>query len=574
MTVRWVALCAAATLAVAACAGIPTDSGLQYGEQDVGSTEPLFPLAEGPRAGDGPTLMVRRFLDAAAAGVASDFSVAREYLTPQASADWDPNARVVVYQTGSLTPDLDEDGGVVRYQVPVEAILDDSGRMVEGAAEQREPYEVSIVQDAQGEWRVDGLEDGVLISSNYLQSYFRPVELVFASQDLSMVVPELRWLPTNNVATLAARELVQGPSPWLADAVVTGFPPPASLEVEAVVVDNGVASVTLTPESAGGPQERALAQEQLRLTLTALPNVSEVDVSVGSLPLGGDSSTTLERAPVPDAAAAVIVDERLGLWDGEEVLVVPAEQGVLPAAAAGLALSFGDRRAAMVVGGDQLVTTDALAAEDDLESYDADAALPEALMELTVAYEGDLLVAPTFDRHEWLWTASTDNPEVLVAVSPEGDPVELQTREMSGRTLQAMSVSRDGARIALLSRAGGQQIVEVASVVRSPDGSPLSVSQAVPVGADIGPAAEVIWVDETTVAVLGANGEEESPPVWLVSVGGATTELETVVGVNSMTARYGEQSLTVISSAGDVRERSGSGWSAIVSGVREMAYSG
>lgn len=571
---RWAALAALAAMGLAACAGIPTDGPIQYGEREVGSTEPLFPLAEGPRPGDGPTLMVRRFLEAAAAGVASDFSVAREYLTAGANADWNPNARVMVYQTGALTPDLDEDDGVVRYQVPVQAILDDSGRMTEGAEGQRSPYEISIVQNAQGEWRVSGLEDGVLISSNYLQSYFRPVELAFASQDLTTVVPELRWLPTNNAPTLAARELVEGPSAFLADAVVTGFPAGASLEVEAVVVEEGVANVALSPESAGGPAERALAQEQLRVTLTALPTVSEVEVSVGALPIGGDSSVTLARPVVPAAQAAAMVGDRLGLWDGEELWMVPGEQGRLPEGASGVALAYGDERAAFVTGG-QLAVTEALTGGvESLAEYDPDAEVGEQVMDLSVVYEGASLVEPTFDRHGWLWSAQSAMPETLVAVSPDGEPVELEARDLPGRSLQSMAVSRGGARIALLSRSGGQQIVEVAGVVRADDGTPLSVSQSLPIGVDIDTATEVIWVDDTTVAVLGSDADGDSPELWLVTVGGTTTQVETVVGVEAMTARYGEQSLTVMSSDGDVRERSGTGWSAIVSGVRELAYAG
>src|SRR5690606_13792725 len=122
-----------------------------------------------------------------------------------------------------------------------------------------------------------------------------PVELAFVSPDQTTIVPELRWLPLNNTATVAAKELLAGPSSWLADAVVTRFPAGAALDVESVVVEDNVASVALTPESAGSPADRALLEQQLRVTLTSLPHVNNVYISVAGLPLSGDGSVSLSR---------------------------------------------------------------------------------------------------------------------------------------------------------------------------------------------------------------------------------------------------------------------------------------
>ena len=167
--------------------------------------------------------------------------------------------------------------------------------------------------------------------------------------------------------TAAARELVKGPSPWLADAVNTGFPPGSALNVDAVVVDNGVANVALAPGSAGDAAQRSLAGEQLRLTLTQFPTVSSVVTTVGALPLAGDDSAAPQPAALPDERAAVIAGGRLGMWDGTEVKVTPADVGVVPAGATGLALSYDTKTVAMVVDG-SVVTSTALSDAPALEA--------------------------------------------------------------------------------------------------------------------------------------------------------------------------------------------------------------
>lgn len=572
MSRKLLATVVAMVMALSACATVPSQGGIQLGEGAVASAEPLFPFAAGPRPGDGPTVTVRRFLEAAAAGVTQDFSVAREYLTELASATWDPNARVVVYDSGALTPDYDQESGLVRYQVPAVAILDESGRLDE-QADSRVPLEFHVTEDEDGQWRISQLDDGILVPDAFLTSWFRPVELVFASEDGSTVVPEVRWLPDNNIATLAARELIEGPSPWLADAVTTGFPPGSALEVDSVVVADGVASVQLTGESAGSVAARSLAEQQIRLTLTALPDVTDVVVTVGGLPIGGDDSASLSRAPVPTANAAVLTEHRLGLWDGEDLFTVSEAIGRLPDDAASVAFSADGQRTAFVVGGSQLVTSNALSSNGAaLVDYDPDALVPETVMSTDLVYEGEDLVAPVFDAHGWLWTAERTQPGTFIAIGPDGTVVEIAARALESDTVQAFSFSRDGARMAVLTRSGGRQLADVAGVVRSVDGTPLSVSESLSVGVDISPAVDVAWVDDVSIAVLGEQSEDAAPVVWVSQVGGLTEQYEAVDGATGLATRYGERSLVITAVDAGLRERADGGWSTLVSGVLDLSY--
>ena len=211
-------------------------------------------------------------------------------------------------------------------------------------------------------------------------------------------MPELRWFPKNDqMADRRGTRTRQGAVPWLADAVNTGFPPGSSLNVDAVVVDNGVANVALAPGSAGDAAHRSLAGEQLRLTLTQLPTVSSVVTTVGTLPLAGDDSAAPQPAPLPDERAAVIAGGRLGMWDGTEVKVTPADVGVVPAGATGLALSYDTKTVAMVVDG-SVVTSTALS---DAPVLEAPPDTPDApggpVIPTKTIVEGSNLVAPSFD---------------------------------------------------------------------------------------------------------------------------------------------------------------------------------
>src|SRR5690606_26441646 len=141
---------------------------------------------------------------------------------------------------------------------------------------------------------------GIVMSAADFDRFFRPVSLYFAASDGTTQVPEVRWFADNDqIATATARELVEGPSAWLAGGVQTGFPPGSALGVDSVVVTEGVASVALALGSAGDPEQRSLAQQQMLLTLTQLPLVQEVVTTVGTVPIGGDNSVTLEPPALP-----------------------------------------------------------------------------------------------------------------------------------------------------------------------------------------------------------------------------------------------------------------------------------
>jgi len=575
LKVRLIALSAAVVVALGACTTIPSSGPVSEGNGVVATNDPFVPIAEGPRQDAVPLAIVSGFVTASGAGFAGDFTTARKFLTDTAAASWDPTERVVVYDSGALTPVFDEETNTVTYDVPVLAVVDESGRLTEAADGTRETLTFTMVQGDDGQWRISELEDGTLLARAGFERLFKPVNLIFASIDESTQVPESRWLPNNKVATLAARELVEGPSPLLAPAVHTGFPATSALYVDSVVVTDGVAAVQLTTESAGTTAERALAEEQMRLTLESIPGIADVVVTAGGVTLSDETDVRLEPAPLPSTDAAAFVNGTLGVFDGADVWRVADSVGGLPAESTGLAMTFGSPIAAWIVGKTDLVISRALSntvaprvlVEEDDEP-------PTSVMETVILHQGADLVAPTADRHAWIWTTEASGGDGFTAVTAGGESVALAVDWLRGTTVQAIAVSRDGARMAVLSRNSGKQSLEVASIVRGDDGTPLTVGEPQHVGADIGPSIDLAWVDDLSVAVLGEEGGDVPSNLWIADIGGLTSAQKAVTHAVDIAARDLERSLLVVDVDGAVSARSGTEWAKVAQGPIELAYSG
>ncbi|MBC7299262.1 MAG: GerMN domain-containing protein [Demequina sp.] len=397
------------------------------------------------------------------------------------------------------------------------------------------------------------------------------MSLYFAAEDGTTMVPELRWFADNDqIATATARELVAGPSPWLAGGVTTGFPPGSALGVDSVVVTEGVASVALALGSAGDPAQRSLAQQQMLKTLTQLPTVQDVVTTVGTVPLGGDDSVTLSPAVLPGERALVVADDRLALWDGATLVVTPADSGAVPAQSHGFALGYDGTTVAFVLGGSVQIST-ALAPEASLIPIDQAAApTPDAVAEFTELIPGSAMVAPSFDVYGWVWSGEVASDGVLIASAPGHDAVQIEAPWLAGSSIQSVAVSRDGARMAVLSRSGVEQVLEVVAIARDPDGRPLAAGTPLAFGPTVRPSIDLEWVDDISVVALG----KESGEMSLAQIGGWTTDFTSYTGATAVTARNGLRTLLAVASTGELVARSGNGWAPRLSGVRDVAYSG
>ena len=564
----------AVVLLLAGCAGIPSSGGVESGGGRAVVVDPLVPVAPLPGASDDPVTLTDNFIQACAAGVSGSFEVAGEYLTPAARQTWDPEAKVTVFGSGDFTPVWNESAQTVTYSLPVIATVDAAGVFTEVDPGTPQDIVFAMTQDATGTWRISGLESGIVLAGAHFDDLYRPVEVAFASADGRFVVPDLRWVPRSNSATFAANALLGGPSAWLADAVQTGIPVTASLGVQAVPVLDGTASVALDQGAGGNASQRALAREQFAKTLTQLPDVTSVDLTIGGLAVEADPTVQLQDAPIPGTAAVAFVNGRLGQWDHDALTVVPPSVGVLPAGANSPALSYDGKTVAFLIGSSQLVTTDALAA--GTVALDPGAAAPDGVMPVTVAYAGSDLTTPSFDWYGWVWTAEKGGGGSLVAIAPGAAPKAVSVPWLEGREIGAVRVSHDGARIAILSREGGVWRLDAAGLVRDAAGTPMSVGEPLSVGLGVGPASHLVWVDGRTLAVLADGPAGSTPSLGVSVVGGGTTVLSSSADAVELAARNLTSSIAVVTREGEIFQRSTAGWSRVpVAGVVQgLAFSG
>jgi len=559
-------------LTLTACASIPTHGPVHEGDAGVATPGPVLPVLQGPAPGDDARAIMQGFLTASAGGAVTGFDVAREYLTPAAGLSWEPLQQVTIFDSRQVTIKVDDELGIFTYSLPVAAVLDEHGVLVENGSQVREDLEFTVALTAEGEYRIAGLDNGIIISEANFTRYFRPVALGFASPDLTTVVPELRFFANNDqIATMAARELIQGPSAWLVDAVVTGFPATSSLAVDAVVVDKGLAQVALAAGSAGSAEQRALAAEQMELTLLQLPNVTSVQTTVGGVPLTTTEEKQLQQAPPPEAVAAVIADGRLGLWDGTQVTVTPDAMGALPADARDIALAYDLARVAWVTD-EGVWVSDAMAQRDAFVPHEAPMALPDGQVDAELVTTGAGWVGPSFDRFGWLWSAQAEGG-TLTVVAPwvdEDATVELAADWLQGREVDALAVSRDGSRMAVLSRVSDQAVVEVVAISRDASGTPLSLGIPLAVAPDSRLSTQLGWADAVSLVILS----EASGDIELATVGGQSLDISALSEAMSMSVRYGDRSVVAVTDSHELQVRSGNRWVPRWAGVSDVAYAG
>lgn len=558
------------TVALASgCASIPTNGPVQAGMGDVSIDEDIYPIPpQIPE--DDPERLVLGFVAASSAGVAGDFIDERTYLSGDARVNWDPFAKITIYGSGDFTSSLNGEAQTVALSLPLVATVDSSGVMTEYEEGTRATATFGVLETQPGRWRISSLDDGIILSEASFSLVFRPVELAFASQD-AVVVPDLRWLPRRNTATHATLALVGGPAVWLEDAVQTGLKTTAELAVRSVPVVDGVAEVALDEGSTGGVAERTLALEQIATTLTGLPDVSDVAVTVGGLPIEGDGSLTLSPPPVPSSQAAALVEGRLGMWDGEMMSVVDGG-GRVPSGVRDVALSYDGQRVALIVGEGGLAVAPVSSALVPIGE-----AAPAAIdLPMTTVFEGENLVAPSFDRLGWLWTAEAEEEGLLHVVGSDGEALSLRVPGMEGRDIGGIAVAHDGIRIAILSQEGGVWRLGVAGIVRAADGVPTSVTAPQDVGAGVVSPEALSWVDNGTVAVLGSPSGDEAPSILLVAIGGRTQAIDALPGSVDLSARNGEGSLALVTNDGSLFVRVGIQWSEVEpeGAVLSLAFSG
>ena len=540
------ALLAAVALVLAGCAGLPTAGPVNPGlPADAEAGNPDFAFQpDSPQPGATPEEIVDGFIRAGTGpGADGNWSVAREYLAP--GSGWDPRAGVTIDRPGDRVFSAPSEGEVVLTLTPV-GNVDDIGSYAQ--AEERSttvPFQLALQED--GEWRITEAPAGVILDTSQFSTVFRRASLMYFDPTGQFLVPDLRWFPGINAATYVTDALVEGPAPWLAASVVSAFPDSVSLR-PSVPVDDGIAEVVLG-SSAVELSADTLSRMQAQLTATLRTvGVSSVAMSAGATPLDVEPAST--RSTRVNTLPLVLTAEGFGFLSGERLEPIeglsPALMTVDP-----VAIQVSPERDFAAVK----LTTGAVArveADGDILEFDPRAAL----------------IDPTVDPFGYSWSVPRDVPGALAAFAPGSEQIAIAGAWPEATQVTAMSLSRDGTRLAAVVVTGGQTAVWVSGVVRDVEGVPSALGEPARLLATLAePGTALAWLDDTTVAVLTRSGGESEAVELLV--GGPTLATDAPAGSAQVAGAQG--AMRVKDAAGALYSRRGATWPQTASGIVVLA---
>jgi hypothetical protein len=569
-----------AVLAVGACGGLSTSSAIQPG-LEVGSVQENEVRVEvNPVApGSSPQQVVQGFIRAAAASD-DQYQAARSYLATGPQAAWRPDSSVVVFGSDSELTYTPSDDNTVTAVANAVARVDGAGHFVELAPNSTVKVKFGLERTS-GEWRISQVpaDFGTWLSRADLDRLYDPFRIYYVSAGDHRLVPDIRWLPLGTgLATRLARSLLAGVPDYLKGAVRTDIPAGTRLAVDAVTIDSGTAKVDLAATRLGNdPGQRQNLGAQFLATVTQAPGVDRVALQLEGADLqmpDGESTVDSLNAlgfatpsdpvvkPVLRVASALVPVDPDEVGDTVERTPPPGSPR-LPTVQPGwayLAMSRSGQEVA-AVGGDraQLVRW-----------RGATQVQPTSL--------GTHLTRPTYDREDVLWVAGRSNGATRIwAINAAADPQDtrkaapqvISAAWLAGRSVVSLRLAPDGQRVAVITTDthGKDPRVDVAGVVRQPNGLPASLAAPLRLAPTLTLARDLVWVDDATLAVLGRLSDAQVIRPWLVPLGGPIAAGPEVAGAQTITTINGERGLVVTTDKHQVLIRAGSRWQSVGEGT-------
>ncbi|MGP9538994.1 LpqB family beta-propeller domain-containing protein [Brachybacterium sp. AOP43-C2-M15] len=535
-----------------ACARIPTDSPIDSRTLS-GQAQPGAPYVRALPPPDDATAedVVAGFVQAGV-GSEEDFAVARAYLTAEASATWDPAARITVY-SGSQELQVEEVGeGKLAMMLQVVALVDADGvrSLMSGPVSREIQVEIEQVED---QWRLSAVPDGIFLSEAAFETLYGPARLYFLDARDRHLVPDHRWFPLRRGAPAVLEAFLAGPAPFLEGAVTSHVPRTSGIS-DAVITTgvDGSAQVTVPTaiaSLAAGP--RALALSQLEASLRSLRTLSGVRLVQDGQDVVLDDETRVERAlpghrPIAAGPSGIISLTDAGTADPAVQLVpdlaetevsapVIAQDGVLAAARS--------REGSVVL----------------IASTDGSVPLREAAT-------GGAFVAPRIDDAGFVWTASRSSAGALLALSGQGPDrdAKVDAPWLAGREIQALDIAADATRMVLLSADDGGSRVDLCAVVRDADGVPASLTEPTTVHTFLTSVTDLSWYDELALVMLGTDRSAEEERALIVDLAAGREALPVLEpGIDRIAGSVVAEAVWAGTAGGELLRSDGESWTPV-----------
>ncbi|MFD4530182.1 LpqB family beta-propeller domain-containing protein [Streptomyces sp. NPDC058470] len=600
--VRVAAYVGCGALLLAGCASMPDSGDLRDVESTPRADSQVRVFAMPPREDAQPAEIVRGFLEALTSDD-PEYATARLYLSASAHKTWDPyestnvladGPNTEVVQSGAREGANDDflyqlSGNRVATVDTQHAYAPESGSYSEA---------VHLTQQPDKQWRIDRLPQGVVMGkSDFERNYDSVNKYYFASNGSSGTDGQLVTVADPvyvrgevDPMTEMVRTLLQGPTSWLDPVVTSSFPSGTALKkgVKSLSPDdrNRVTVPLNGKADRVGQAQCTRMATQLLFTLQDLTPTGVDEVELQKSDGSQLCVLTEDRAESVASHGTGQPPEYEYFIDGKQRLVrMPSGNGDKQPEPVPGALGEGETklRSAAVSRDEDIaagVSTDGSSLY--VGSLVSGSSLGKAVLHSEGRTPDDRLTTPSWDGRGDLWVADRDpeNPRLLLLEKGAGEPVVVSAPGLDGR-IEAVRVSADGVRIALIIEKDGKSSLQIGRIERDTESaerpvvSLLELRAAAPQLEDV---TAMSWAGDSRLVVVGRE-EGGVQQMAYVQVDGSTpvgTAPSALTGVKEIAASEDERLPLVAHSEEDgiVRLSSGEQWQTVVKDGTAPVYPG
>ncbi|MEU9761067.1 LpqB family beta-propeller domain-containing protein [Streptomyces sp. NPDC047985] len=582
----------------------PVGGGSQPGDSQV----QVYAVA--PRDNATPNEIVDGFLESMTSDD-SKFMTTRKYLTRKAASAWKPSAFTTVLAKApnrSDRPLNDSDPGVTElaYTLTGDKVATvDSQSAYQPLAPTKYHETLRLVREngPDGkEWRIDAVPDGLLLGQSDFRRLYRSVDKYYfaagPTAEHSTLVADPVYLRSRtdpvtgmDTVTQAVRSLLAGPTDWLRPVVGSRFPAGTTLKKGVTSLapdDRNVLRIPLDKKADGAGQRscRMMASQ----VLYTLRDLTSARIEQVQLLRSDDSQLCVLEA---DQAEEFAPDGSSSGPDSQYFIDAKGHVERIPGSTKGSGVPepvsgpFGNGLRMGEVGVARDEQSAAAVSRDRTSLYVSsivsEGELSPALVTSRAKNQNDRLSAPSWDGRGDLWVADRDphRPRLLRMQGGTGKPQEVAVPSLADDRIEALRLSTDGVRIALLvTQDDGRGTLKIGRIERHGAGeseqlSVVDLRQAAPQLTDV---TAMSWSGRSRLAVVGKE-EGGVQQVRYVQVDGSTPASGALPGLNEVSsiAAADDEQLPLMAATrndGIVKLSPGDNWQTVVKEGTSLVYPG
>jgi hypothetical protein len=333
---------------------------------------------------------------------------------------------------------------------------------------------------------------------------------------------------------------------------VSAIPTGTRLSIDAVTVEDGVALVDLTARAlVASRADRSLMKKQLDATLSQLPNVSEVAISI---------ERSRQDIQDDDSDPQALVTRSLGVLYETGLELISSSEGSFSQPGKEF---FELNRVSEIALSSQSGWIAALTDEGIVRTRGERPGEDVELVDPRPAIAGI-----AFDRQEYLWSLSRSPGDNVIVTSPNGESNTVSAPWLGGQSVRGFALSPEGSKLALLIQGSGQTRVLVSGIVRNNSGLPIELAEPIQVASEQSNPISISWVDQLTIATVNVQGE--STTVLLTTIGGTSRSIPALAGARTIVAAGVSSQLYLLTETGELFSYRGSTWAPVRQSIRAL----